>query len=110
MRRVVFSSGVLLLLISASLGNEVTMKIDAPLSKELEVSHSAEQAISVIVVFERSEDLGSLAAMGVKPLNVYESISAISAALTPTQIKDIAAMPQVKSIQLDSEAKALTKP
>jgi len=107
---VIYIPIALLVLMSACLGDEIDMKVDAPLSKEMETTRSSEQGIPVIVTFESSDDVQSLMAKGVKPRMVYQNIPAMAATLNTTQIRDIALMPQVKSIELDSEAKALSKP
>jgi hypothetical protein len=104
------AAAALLLLFSVSCrGDEAAMKIDAPLSKQLEITRE-EQGIPVIITLERAEDLQTLTLKGIKPHIVYQNISAVAATLTPSQIKDIAKMPQVKAIELDSEASALGKP
>lgn len=86
------------------------MKIDAPLSREMEHVRDNDQVIPVIITLERKEELESLVMKGIKPRTVYQNIAAVAADLTLSQIRDIAQMPQVKTIELDSEAKALRKP
>jgi hypothetical protein len=96
--------------LSVCLGDVVTMKIDAPLSREMAATRGSDQGIPVIITLEHGEDVESLMIKGIKPRIVYQNIPAVAATLTRGQIKDIAEMPQVKSIEFDSEAKALSKP
>jgi len=109
MKRVVIA-GALFLLSWASPSSEATMKIDESLSKELEASGDANQLMPVIVTLERREDIASLAAKGVRPRIIYENITAVAAELTRKQVLELAAMPEVKSLELDTEARALANP
>jgi len=108
--RVACSAVVLFCTISACLGGEVMMKIDELLSKEIESARLDGHAVPVIITMRSAEDVTSLVARGIKPSVAYQNIPAVAAVLTPAQIEEIAAMPQVERIELDSEANALRKP
>jgi hypothetical protein len=89
-------------------GAEVTMKIAETLSKEIEHARRDGRTLSVIIKMRNGEDVAALVARGViKPNLVYQSIPELAADLTPAQIEEMEAMPQVEWIELSGEAHTL---
>ena len=86
------------------------MKVDKALSSELESARLTGRPVPVIVTIRNAEDVSSVLASGIKANITYQNMPGFSAELTADQIEHITAMPQVKLIELDTEANALRKP
>jgi hypothetical protein len=89
---------------------DAQMKIDAPLAGRLAKATEAE-SISVIITLERPGDLDAVVKKsGIRIDNAFENIPAVSASVPPAKVRELAALPQVTRIELDSEAHASPKP
>jgi hypothetical protein len=86
------------------------MKVDAPLAARLTSAGDTEE-IQVIITLERREDLDAVVKKtGIKPQMAYANIPSVAATLSAAKVREVATLPQVKHVELDSEAKALRKP
>lgn len=86
------------------------MKLNESLSREVESARRTGHAVPVIITMRSVEDVKVVLATGVKASLTYQHIPAVAAALTSDEIDQLAAMPQVELIELDTEASALRKP
>lgn len=83
------------------------MKIDEQLSKQLRETSAPGRELAVIIELEPGADVAMLRSAGVKVNRVYENISAVAATITADLVPRVAALPQVKRIELDTEARVL---
>jgi hypothetical protein len=84
-------------------------KMDATLTERLSKVR-AQENLEVIVTLARQEDMDAvLRKTGARPRLKYESIPAFAAALSPAKIREIAMLPEVQHVELDSEARAIDK-
>ena len=86
-----------------------TMKIDAPLASKLASAKDSDQ-ISVIITLQSREDLDAVVnETGIKAAMSYENIPSVAATVSAAKVKELAALPQVTHVELDSEAQAMPK-
>ncbi|WP_162950470.1 protease inhibitor I9 family protein [Rhizobium jaguaris] len=86
------------------------MKVDESLSREVESARLTGRAVPVIITMRNAEDVKFVLESGIKASVTFQHIPAVAASLTSDQIEQLAAMPQVELIELDTEANALRKP
>lgn len=85
-------------------------RIDEELQQEinrLELTEP-EREIPVIVNLNDWNKHAELKEKGLKVSHEFENISAVSGTLTPTEVKDVAQLAQVESVEFDSEVRALS--
>ena len=82
-------------------------KIDDALQARLDAG--AAEAVPVIVTLSGAIDEGALAACGLDIAHRFEAIGAVSGAIAASAVPRLAALPGVKSVELDSEMRALDR-
>lgn len=85
------------------------MNVDANLAEQMTASRGIPRQFPVIVTLQLAGDLPAVLATGVRPALTYQTMPGFAASLSAEQIEAIAKMPQVKLIELDREAWALTR-
>jgi hypothetical protein len=86
-----------------------TMKIDAPLASRLAKSRDSDE-INVIITLENHEAYDAVVRKtGIKTVIPYESIPSVAATVSAAKVRELAALPQVTQVELDSEAQALPR-
>jgi hypothetical protein len=82
-------------------------KIDDALQARLEAG--AVDTVPVIVTLTGAIDEDQLAACGLDIAHRFEEISAVAGAIAASEVRRLAALPEVKTVELDSEMRAMDR-
>jgi hypothetical protein len=88
-------------------GGNAMGKIDDALQDRLDAG--AAETVPVIVTMTGAIDEGALTACGLDIAHRFEAIGAVSGAITASEVPRLAALPGVKSVELDSEMRAMDR-
>jgi len=88
----------------------MTKKISDKLLQECKKAERAEpeREVPVIVTTTSNVDRALLEQKGLKITHTFENISAVSGTLTASEVKDLARLDQVETIEYDGEVRALS--
>lgn len=84
-------------------------KLNNELLRHLEETEQRQpqREIPVIVTFRKGADISTLEEKGFNVQRTFESISAVSATLTPAQVREVAQLDSVVTIEYDGKVYAL---
>jgi hypothetical protein len=82
-------------------------KIDEALQARLEAG--AADMVPVIVTLTGAIDEDQLTACGLDIAHRFEEIGAVSGAIAASEVRRLAALPEVKTVELDSEMRAMDR-
>lgn len=86
------------------------MKIDAPLASTLANAKGSDE-INVIITLQSRGDLDAVVRKtGIKTGEAYENIPSVPATVSAAKVKELADLPEVTKVELDSAAHALPRP
>jgi hypothetical protein len=86
-------------------GGDAMGEIDDALQDRLDAG--AAEMIPVIVTMTGAIDEGALTACGLEIAHRFDAIGAVSGAIAASEVPRLAALPGVKSVELDSEMRAM---